>query len=633
MTHTVYVDQRPVKLAPADLIQAGGEGMVFAWHKQEVIKIYHQPQMLHQNKLTAFVGQPWAVQLPQTVYAPQKLVYNDQQQVVGFVMSRLPAGFLPFKTLSNPNQCRQLNLSLVQIAHWLKEVLETLQELHQQQVVVGDLNDHNLFFNPAGLTFPSTAWLDVDSYQFDTFPCPVALQPFLDPRLYNVADFATRPVFSPASDHYAFMVLLVKSLLQLHPYGGTHHTHKSLLTRAEQKISILNGAVIYPKQARPLETLSDELLDWVQLYFEKGQRPVLNPHTLEQFAQNLHSCPQCQTPYPRQRTQCPTCKAQTPLPIPAVKRGQWQLRLLLETGGFIQNVWISHEHSFGVNRRFRAIVREGNLYSLIYAGIGGQVSEMPLFSGQPGYSFAYFDEHLVVNPPHQPHLLLLDVGGLEPTKIGLVETDLYKGQAVFACTPKYLYRLANGYIMRGNIHNGSLVEEVVGTAHPQQTQLWGSPHNDTLAGVYRIFGDYTFFMRSPNGTTREFPLHLEAGESVQELAVVFNLNGREADLFLQTIQHGRPLYKTSFHAPAEPKIRPEVCPAFVTPPAVVDEAMFVATEQGILKQKHHTQTLLLDAGRYSLNPAETIAPADVLHPHPRGLLIQKAQHLYLLEDG
>lgn len=623
MDGLLFINGNQITLDAADLIQAGGEGMVFAWEADQAVKIYHNPQPHQQEKLMHFLTQTAAKQLPPTVYGPLQLVQNDKGEVVGFTMQRLPPYMRPFKKLSNPNFCQRHQITIPQVVPYLQQLHTTLTHLHQQKIVVGDLNDHNLFF-ALDRESPQTGWVDVDSYQIGRFPCPVALQTFLDPHLYKITDFNERPVFSNATDWYAFFVLLVKSLLQVHPYGGVHHVHKSLISRAENNISVLNGAVTYPKQARPLETLSDDLLHHMQVVFGRGERPFFPAHLLEQYAQALYQCPQCGRYYPRERTMCPTCRQKTTLQAPIHRHGQLRFRLLLETSGYIEQLWIKPDNNFGSHNRFHVIVREGNLYTLIYSGIGGIIEEMPLFSGQPGYRFGLFDQHLVVNPPNRPHLLILDISGLEPIKLTMLETDLYDGEATFATTPNHLYRLANGYIMQSSIVEGHLVEEIVGTAHRNQTKVWGSRQNNTLATVQRLFGEYQLHIRRPNGNQQSFVLPLGQNESVKEMELSFNLNGRDLSLFLQTRQEGKIHYHRCYTEVGD-KLQTAETPPFIQAPATIYESTLTATNEGILKQKEHIQLLLHDAADY-------ISVGDTLHAHPRGLIIQQAQRLYLVES-
>ena len=264
MKHIIYIQNQRYQLDAADLIQSGGEGMVFGLGNTAV-KLYHQPTPAQTDKLRHWFGQRWP--LPADVLAPCAPVTDKKGLLIGLQMPRLPAPAQPLKQLGQPNFWQQRNLTTRQIVPLFQQLHQTLSRLHQLQIIVGDLNETNIFFSPQG---NQSFWIDVDSYQYDRFPCPVAMPAFLDPTLYHVTNFGTRPYFTPLTDWYAFSVLLVKSLLQVHPYGGVHRQHKSLQARAKAGVSILDSSVTYPPRARPPETLSDDLLHHLHRTFDKG---------------------------------------------------------------------------------------------------------------------------------------------------------------------------------------------------------------------------------------------------------------------------------------------------------------------------------------------------------------------------
>ncbi|MCA9947655.1 MAG: hypothetical protein KC449_29445, partial [Anaerolineales bacterium] len=94
MTHTIYIQNQRYQLDAADLIQSGGEGMVFGLGNTAV-KLYHQPTAAQQNKLRHWFAQRWS--LPPEVLAPCATVQDKKGQIIGLQMPRLPAAALPFK--------------------------------------------------------------------------------------------------------------------------------------------------------------------------------------------------------------------------------------------------------------------------------------------------------------------------------------------------------------------------------------------------------------------------------------------------------------------------------------------------------------------------------------------------------
>jgi hypothetical protein len=319
---------------------------------------------------------------------------------------------------------------------------------------------------------------------------------FLDPTLYQVTDFSRQPFFTPLTDWYVFAVLLVKSLLQVHPYGGTHKQHKSLMARAQAKISVLDKSVIYPQTARSLDTLSDDLKHAIYRIFDKGDRFPFPAHLLAKE----HVIRSAAQPVSHQ-------------PPAAIRQLPKQL---LEVDGVIELVTVQRDG------RIQVILRENDSYKLLRLGIGGKLDEMMLFNGRPGYRFAMFGQHLAVNPPRGSQLLILDVSGRQPQKVTLLETALFRETAVFAATPHHLYRIAGTWIMRGTVRDGMYVEDAIATAHRHQTRFWASPLTETLAGYHRIFAEYRFFLIH-EGSSYDIPIPpLVPGESLGDTAVKFS---------------------------------------------------------------------------------------------------------------
>jgi serine/threonine protein kinase len=517
-TTTIYIHKQRYKLDSADLIQSGGEGMVFGLG-DTAVKLYHHPNPTQQKKLQHWFNGNWQSQLPPNVLGPCAPVHNQHGQIIGLQMARLPAHSLPIKRLGMLNFWQKQGLSTTTVLQLLQKLEQTVSHLHQLNLVVGDLNDNNIHFTAAANGVMQPFWIDVDSYQFAHFPCPVAMPTFLDPTLFHVTDFSQRPFFSPLTDWYAFTVLLVKSLLQVHPYGGTQRQYKSLQTRAAAGISILDGSVTYPLRARPLASLSDDLLQHLHRTFDKGERRPFPANLLRQYAQSLQTCSHCQLGYPASRRGCPACRHAIPTPVqPTPSAG---LRTLLDVDGFIEAIFVQP------NGRLLIIYRQGNKYQLLRAGIGGRLGETTLFNGSTGYRFAAFtqaDSHdfLVVNPPHKPQLLLLDIQQAAPQQIALLETAMFKNLAVFSSTPNHLYRISGGWIMRGTVQQNSYLEDAVGTAHKAQTWLAGSPFHNGIAGYHRVFAKQHYFTITPNGRERPLAIPPPApGTHVAQTALTF----------------------------------------------------------------------------------------------------------------
>lgn len=621
----------PRTISKQTLLQSGGEGAIYV-RQDKAIKIYHQPTAQRSEKLKAFLSRHLSQHLPSNVLGPQRLVSDARGRVTGFEMALLPETARPWKKLTQLNFSRQHALDLQQELALLLALHRDLRAIHAAGLVVGDLNDHNIFVDlPLGQQGMLSAqakiyWIDVDSYQFAHFPCPVALTSFLDPRLYGVADFSTKPVFSQESDWYAFAVLMYKTLLKTHPFGGAHPQLKTLQARAEARISILHPTVIYPKAARPPTVVHEPMLAYLRQVFEDGQRNPPSVSLLQTLMQSLTRCPRCDETYAASRPRCPYCRRQTSRVKPAKVSGALRIRPLLQTSGIISGVFVRP------SGRMFAVTRQGTEYRLLYLGIGGVVDNTRLFSGPPGARFALFENVLVVNPPARRELFLIDIHGGSARPLTSVDSERFDGTAVFAATPTALYRLANGYVLRGRLRRGDLLEDVISTAHRYRTQLWASRYDDRIAGAHLLFNRHSFFIMNDGRHERQASLMASRSALAGPISALDVAWGRRNVAFMWHEKHSGSLSSHVHIVDHHGQLQHHDKTTGSIPPfdrldgkLVNGTTLLHPTDGGILKVNPHSQSLLSDLAPFCSSSA-------TLYWHPRGVLIQEAKSLLLAEQ-
>lgn len=624
----LYVDKSPLRLSSQQVIQSGGEGAVFEC-EGTAVKVFHEADRARAGKIRQLLdgSRP---HLPSNVLRPLAPVLDQVGRIAGYQMALLPAAALPFKKLTQPAFCRQLDFTIPRLLPYLLAPHRTLTQLHDAGVVVGDLNDRNIYFLPARQgrgagRRAQTFWIDADSFQFGRYPCSVAALDYLDPHLYDVDDFSRKPYFSPATDWYSFCVLLVKCLLHVHPYGGVHHELKSLKKRALAGLTVFSEEIIYPKSALPPSVLSDELIAHFTDVFREGQRPAFPLDLLRQYAHSLTSCSSCGLHYPAARPGCPICQKRTVAIRPSLKSGKLRTRRLLSGVGVLVYV------SVRPHGRINVVARNRKSYRFLELGVGGMCRELPLFRGMPGYIFARFGDVLAVAAPHSDRLLLLDVAGLAPRQLGLVANQQSSGTTTFAATSSHLYRVTGGQVLRGSVRNGNLVEEIVASAHRNQTWLWASPFTDTLLLCQRHMRRLHLTLITPDA--RQIPLTsstepLTASGLVDTCAYF----GQETVAFLaQVAQGGRTYSYLAIFGIDGRQLHEERIPAQFPPydrlqgKALLGTTLLHPTDEGILRTRPDSHALLSDAAPY-------ISAAAYLQQHPAGILAQESGDLFLLKD-
>jgi len=334
------------RLKDSDRLGSGGEAVVYRVG-DDALKIFHPPQhkprtaegkrerQLLQEKLQKVAAFPTG--LPNNVLTPTSMVVDEKQHAVGYAMPLLQ-GAQELARLRTRRGQQQLSSSnaLLQL---FRNLHATVSSLHAHGVVIGDFNDANVLFVDDNVYL-----IDADSMQFSTsghtYVCRVGHERFLDPKLYGV-DLASTSTTSPAlnvdSDWYAFNVLLLQSLLWVHPYGGVHPAHPTLLRRAEARVSIFDGDVKLPKAARPLRCLPSALADFFCAVFESDAR---QPFDVSLLPSTFSTCSRCQQE--SLSTTCPTCTTSTSVHVasPATLTTGVDVREAFVTNGVVLDVVI-----------------------------------------------------------------------------------------------------------------------------------------------------------------------------------------------------------------------------------------------------------------------------------------------------
>lgn len=323
---TIYIHGQALTLDPKKAIGKGGEADIFEVGG-EAVKVYKPPNHpdyqgqpleqagakerleIHQRKLPAF---PQG--LPDRVVTPIALAYERTgQRIVGYSM-RLVRGAEVLMRYAQ-RQFRQAGVPNETVMAIFRDLHQTVQGIHQQQVVAGDFNDLNV------LVKGTEGYLvDADSFQFGEWPCRVFTARFVDPLLCNQQSSSPMLVkpHTMQSDWYAFAVMLMQCLLFVDPYGGIYipkdPRHRlPHPARPLHRITIFNPEVRYPKPAIPYTVLPDDLLHFFHQLFEKDERGEFPVKLLEM---RWTTCTTCQTEHARNT--CPNCQTAAPIAIKEV---------------------------------------------------------------------------------------------------------------------------------------------------------------------------------------------------------------------------------------------------------------------------------------------------------------------------
>jgi hypothetical protein len=632
----VEIAGKHIRLNQRQVIGAGGEGTVFrvrVGNRTLAVKLYHTPTTERQEKLTEMVSRSW--QLPERKIAlPDTIVRAPTGEIVGFGMPLLAGTPVEVAKLAQKKFRLAQGLSLRQIIKLFLDGAETLEILHRNGLVVGDMNDRNLLFNGQELY-----WIDVDAWQFGRFACPVATEDFLAPELYGF-DLSLRPCFRPEHDWYAFAVHLFRSLLLVHPYGGVHQQVALLTERAAQRLYVLDAAVLYPKIASSPAILSDELLGLFERIFAQGWRGTFPLSLLQAYREELLTCSACKMEYPAGRKQCPHCQVHAQLLVmPAVASAAGvRVHEILRTAGNIV-------YSTVRGGTIYALAHEGSLAVLYTKRDGERLTRRVLFPEVVGARYALAANILAISLPEtepissepQPAGNQSDQSGLQKRQsllclaleedqlraVGTVSTACFLGgsSAMFQGSEAALYTIHNGSLLAQTL----LADELVGRAQRSvmDQHTWfrvAETGPQTIFGYFQVFARQMYWLCHGKASYELALAELAAEERLLDIAVYFG----ETDLLVrrQTLERGHEYLRSEIidhqgqlvHQAPRIQRKEHPCPA-LHGLAYTRGMLLHATDDGIVQERVMQRTFKPFSGTKGI-----VREGMTLIPYHRGLL-------------
>lgn len=517
----VFIGNDAITLDKRTFKGAGGEGAVHkVRHGTEIkgVKVYENPTKERAEKLLAFMRHKHTFN--NRIIAPQELVFNSAGSVVGFTMSFIDGNFAEITKLSNKNFRKNFRVTTKDVALTFLDGVPTMNgQIHLQGFVIGDNSDTNSIRINNQMIF----W-DVDAWQFGKYPCPVATRDFVDPMLYGV-DFSLRPVFTPGNDWYSFAVLLFRSLLLVHPYGGTHNKVNDQLERAVRKITVFDPNVIYPAIGIHPDILTDDMYNTFNGYFAKGLRQPFPEKVLNDYIDSLRECTTCGTYFPAIRGTCPVCSAKMMVVIqkPSASTKDMDIYEVIRVNGDILA-------SFVVGYEVRVLVNDKGMITYHSKDLRNKAipgTTKPLFKHTAGSRFEMSSDHLYVNVPGSNEILVYTLA--DGRLLGKLETALFSQvrRAAFRASGEYLFRIEDGELKYGKLTAGSLEESKLRDVVEDQTWFWVDQNSDTpyVFGLFQVLKQQMFWL-AKDGKHYDVAIpQLETGESILDLTVRFSSQG------------------------------------------------------------------------------------------------------------
>ena len=615
----VTIDGKLLRLRQQHVIGVGGEGTVFlaaVAGQQLAVKIYHNPAAQRQEKLRALLARQWNVPRSRVAF-PLRVVHDTRRgSVIGFSMPYMGSRFEELARLANKKHRTSFLISTRDIVSIFLDGASSLAAIHQSGLVVGDFSDQNVLYKDAAML-----WIDVDAWQFSSYPCPVGTEDFLAPELYGI-DLSQKPVFQIEHDWYSFAVHLFRSLLLAHPYGGTHKTVTLLTQRAQQKIFVLDPTVTYPKIAYAPDLLSDELLDVFECIFARGWRGQFPLEALRSYYDSLVECSSCKMFYPQNRLTCPLCNAKTLIITqpPLMSTTGVRVTELIRTSGKIIFAKVQGQAVYVL------AYEDGS--AVLYTCVPGVAPRrVELFKEIPGARYDLLGDTLIVNLPQTAQLLFIDVSGSKPRALFQAETALFAGnrRAMLRASDTHVFYILNNALMFAAIEDGTLQGRPLRTVMEKQTWFTVAPGTGdgkpTVFGFFQVFHQQMYWLiRGHAVYDVALPL-LDASESLLDIAARFSTSG--ALIRRHTQEQGTDYLHTEMIDNAgnivysSPRIKraDHPCPG-IHGQAYTAGVLLHATDNGIVQEKIEQGTFKTFAATAGL-----VREGDTLIKYQSGLIV------------
>lgn len=282
----------PIKFSIANKtpLTEGGEGEIYEYNGK-IVKIFkpHIDIAAKERKVNALSK----LILPEAAVTPIDIVTDNRGRFIGYCMKKVEGE--EFKRLSSRKFVETNNIDIKFILSLLVKLKSALDEIHDKNIYVGDLNDQNILFDMNGNVY----LIDCDSWSVGSDKCSVAMDLFKDPDL--MADN-----FDECTDNYAFSVLAWKCLTRIHPFGGTMKPDMAILDRMKKGISVIDRKEItLPRTVKSWKGFSPDLLLEFKSVFEGGNRILKD--NLEDMMNNLSFCKKDREYYYSKFSSCPYC--------------------------------------------------------------------------------------------------------------------------------------------------------------------------------------------------------------------------------------------------------------------------------------------------------------------------------------
>jgi serine/threonine protein kinase len=242
-----------ITLTNSDFVAAGGEGSIYKKNNL-AYKIYSN----FQDCLSIGKIKELSVLKKPNIINPLDIITDIKGNIIGYTM--------PFVKKKDPlckifvrSFLKKQNLSNNELLKLIFKFREDVDYIHQQNILIVDLNEMNFLFSKKEIIF-----IDTDSYQTKSYPAKVIME--------NIRDWSIGTDFNENSDWYSWGIITHQIFTGIHPFGGSDPNNLSLKERMSKNLSIFDKNIKIPRKFKDRSLVPSAFEDWYKAIFQEGKR-------------------------------------------------------------------------------------------------------------------------------------------------------------------------------------------------------------------------------------------------------------------------------------------------------------------------------------------------------------------------
>lgn len=196
-------------------IGKGAEGHIYLINHIMVAKIYKKDKItdLKMRKLKLMTSNKMYIK---QVCWPISLLFNSKNEPVGYLMKRVGDTAKELHSIIGLDKVHSNfpNFKTVDLVRVALDILNVFEKLHNYNVIVGDVQPSNILITSNSFIF----FVDTDSFQIESFPCPGGITEFTPPNRQGLK-FSSY-LRTVEDENFAIATLLFNIfMLRLFPYS------------------------------------------------------------------------------------------------------------------------------------------------------------------------------------------------------------------------------------------------------------------------------------------------------------------------------------------------------------------------------------------------------------------------------